>query len=225
MGKPRKPRPPSQIPSSKSHLELYPGIGIALAFLQWVLPLWPSVRMVVWAVIWWLLLFPVRHSAWKRWTRVRRVITSVFVTAIIAVLAWLSWPPIVTIHPEQFLLYTEGWSNTTSLVVTNSSDKPVYSVWVEIWSETPGVAADKDIEFRIDDNPNAIILGNDRVKFNTDVFALFVVGPRKAIWLRFYELLPGHLRHIFVTGKAKMNSTGSARIVDFKYQPEPLIQR
>ena len=109
--------------------------------------------------------------------------------------------------------------------MTNSSDKPVYSVWVEIWSETPGIAADKDIEFRIDDNPNAIILGNDRIKFNTDVFALFVVEPRKAIWLRFYELLPDYPRHIFVTGKAKMNSTGSARILDFKYQPEPLIQR
>jgi len=130
-----------------------------------------------------------------------------------------TWPESVTVYPNSgFLLSGGGWSNTTDLVVTNETRRPLFAVQVELWSDT----GRRDFSFTVDKNPDAIIMGDDRFKWNTDAFGLLAMDEkgRESVILQFYELLPGKPRHIFVSGnKGVEQNKGRASVISFAYRP------
>jgi hypothetical protein len=137
---------------------------------------------------------------------------------------------VVTIVPNQFVLYTGEWSNTTSLIITNTGEVPLYSVWVETWSDIPTVMS--KVSFNVDKNPESIkarIGDSGRyMEFDHDFFVLRMIKTDhgESLLLRFYELLPNKARRITLSGQAKVTSKGFAQVLkDFKYEPELLLKK
>lgn len=214
-------------PRDRAALELFG--SIILALLTWVVPMNAILRPVIWLVILGLT-FDIlrrvtsgRHPVW-RWV-------GTLVLSCLAVWGWLAGrekpAPLVTVQPEgKFLLHNGEWSNKTTFLVTNYGTKPLYSVAVKIWIETPGVKSEQ-IRVDVDNNPTAPPARFDKYEVFTDVWVIDYrdKSEREAVLVSFYEILPNKPRRILVYGQMSQRAEGFVGLLNFRDSPEPIFEK
>lgn len=135
--------------------------------------------------------------------------------------------PLVTVQPEgKFLLHTGEGSNKTTFLVTNHGTKPLYSVSVKIWTETPGVTSEQ-IRVDLDNNPTAPPARFDKYEVFTDVWVFDCRDrlKREAVFVNFHEILPSKPRRILVYGQMGQSAEGFVSLQGYKDTPELILEK
>jgi hypothetical protein len=213
----------------RAALELY--LGIILTLLQWVLPMNAKLRFIIWLAILGLALdITWRSKVTSGWHPALRWVGMLVISCVVA-WGWLAGrekpAPLITVQPEgKFLLHSGEWSNKTTFLVTNHGTKPLYSVAVKIWTETPGVTSEQ-IRVAVDNNPTAPPARFDKYEVFTDVWVIDYRDKlkREAVLMSFYELLPNKPRRILVYGKMSQRAEGFVSLLEFLDSPEPIFEQ
>jgi hypothetical protein len=132
----------------------------------------------------------------------------------------------VAIAPsDTFTLRAGGFSGTVPLVVTNTSARPVFAVFIVITTNNQTQSICEQMDIRLDDDPEPIVTDSSGIGIKRgDVLFVELASPTGTLRVVFDELLPGRPRRIWLVGKGPPMVTVRARVESASDRPTPLLR-